>query len=433
VRQVFRAALISITGVGLALSFASPGEAVPVRPHDTTPAIAFTGRPCPSKPVQLQGTGFADGAYVIQTSAGALTTSRGHASGGSLQAVTLQLPAAMPQAVTVTATDLTTDTVVASQEIDLAGSVTSAGNRLNPWKEPVSADCFAPGEHVSLQVGPSPKIAAAPTQLIADAQGKVATTLPLTASGQPSFNTAVFSAQTSSQHVSLDLLPVPGTTLQSGNTIADDGVLAPNELMSPTLGYDLTVFSGTVTINHWNANGTHSVVYSAGHDPSPAVGGGLRMGLDGNLVATSHTGATLWSTATSGSGDENSVVMQQDGNLVMRTSSGVPVWSSVTGTVGTANNLHTYAYISSSRARSAVYINGLIKQATMAPTLARGAGRTVYLQRYLGGTWQNVLSRTSNSTGQLSVGFIQNTVYQYRLLVSHSSTGASATSAGTIR
>lgn len=430
-RQVFRAALSSITGIGLALCFVSPGEAMPVAPHDTTPAVAFIGRACPGKVVQLQGSGFADGSYVVQTSAGALTTSRGHASRGSLQAISLQLPAAMPQSVTVTVTDLDTDTVVTSQQLGLAAPVTSRGNRLNPWREPVSADCFAPGEHVSLQVGPSPQVAVA-AQLVADAQGKVATTLVLTASAQPSFDTAVFTGQISSQHASLNLLPVPGTTLRSGNTIADDGVSAPNELMSATLGYDLTIFSGSVTVNHWNADGTHAVVYSAGHDPAAMTGGGLRMGLDGNLVATSHTGATAWSTGTSGSGEDNSIVMQQDGNLVMRTSSGVPIWSSVTGTVGTANNLHTYAYIASNRVNSAVYINGLIKQATMAPTLVRGAGRVVYLQRYLNGAWQNMLYRTSNSTGQLAVGFIQTKAYQYRLLVLRSSTGASTTSASTV-
>ena len=437
-RQVFRAALISITGVGIALAFIDPAAAMPVKPHDSTPTITVSGRVCPSRLIQLQGTGFVKDAYVIQATAGVLATSRGRVVGGSLQPVSLQLPAAMPQSITVTATDLDTDTVVASQQLDLADSVTSAGNRLNPWKEPISADCFAPGEQVSLQIGPNPKVAsaartaAAPVQLLADAQGKVATTLSLTATARPSFNTAVFTGQTSGRNLSLNLLPVPGSTLQAGDTIADDGVSQPNELMSPTPGYDLTIFSGVLTINHWNADGTHSVVYSAGHSPAPAAGGGLRLGLDGNLVATSHTGATTWSTATAGSGSENSVVLQQNGNLVMRTVAGVPIWSSVTGTVGTANNLHTYAYIASSRIHSAVYINALIKQATMVPSLVPSAGRTVYLQRYFKGAWQNMLIRTTNSAGRFTVGFSQNTVYQYRLQVVRSSTGGSATSAGTV-
>jgi hypothetical protein len=90
------------------------------------------------------------------------------------------------------------------------------------------------------------------------------------------------------------------------------------------------------------------------------------------------------------------------------------------------------AYIASSRVKSAVYINGLVKQYTPAG-IVRSAGRTAYLQRYLNGTWQNVLSRKTDTKGQMAVGFIQTKPYVYRLYVSASTTAAMVTSGATIR
>ena len=92
----------------------------------------------------------------------------------------------------------------------------------------------------------------------------------------------------------------------------------------------------------------------------------------------------------------------------------------------------TTAYIASSRQRSAVYINGLVKQ-QVGSTITRSAGRTVYLQRFIGGHWQNMLSRTTDANGQMAVGFIQNTVYTYRLYVLASATATAGASATTTR
>jgi hypothetical protein len=108
--------------------------------------------------------------------------------------------------------------------------------------------------------------------------------------------------------------------------------------------------------------------------------------------------------------------------------------SSPASNTATANSslAVTTAYIASSRQHSAVYINGLIKQQT-GWAIARSPNRTVYLQRLIDGSWQTMLARTSNATGQISVGFIQNHAYSYRLYVTASSTATAATSATSLR
>jgi hypothetical protein len=105
-------------------------------------------------------------------------------------------------------------------------------------------------------------------------------------------------------------------------------------------------------------------------------------------------------------------------------------WTSATTTL----KYSTQDYIASSRKGAAVYINGLFKNySNSAAGLARGAGRTVYLQRYLNGAWQTMLSRTTLADGTMAVGFIQNTVYQYRLVTLESATIWSGNSTSTFR
>ena len=95
----------------------------------------------------------------------------------------------------------------------------------------------------------------------------------------------------------------------------------------------------------------------------------------------------------------------------------------------------SYAYLATSRSGSAVYVNGLIKNYAGGPRsgLIRGAGRVVYLQRYLPSGWQTMLSRAAASTGQMAVGFISTTKLQYRLVVSETSVAWNATSAASSR
>jgi serine protease len=99
---------------------------------------------------------------------------------------------------------------------------------------------------------------------------------------------------------------------------------------------------------------------------------------------------------------------------------------------GTIFKYATWAYVASTRSGTAVYINGLIHQATRTG-VTNAPGRAVFLQRYIGGAWQNMVVRTTNSVGRISIGFIQPTVYQYRLVVTAASTAWGAQSGSTFR
>jgi hypothetical protein len=90
----------------------------------------------------------------------------------------------------------------------------------------------------------------------------------------------------------------------------------------------------------------------------------------------------------------------------------------------------TWAYLAGSRHGSAVFVNGIITRNTSLGAV-RSAGRLVYLQRNVGGVWHIMGSRISNVAGRLSAGFIQPRAYQYRLIVTGTSTALSARSAVT--
>jgi len=123
---------------------------------------------------------------------------------------------------------------------------------------------------------------------------------------------------------------------------------------------------------------------------------------------------------------------QQDLSMVAaltKTSYTVP-----TATVPAAATFPTYTYVASSRWRTAVFINGLVKSYSSQPQSARRApGITIYLQRYLDGHWQTMLGRNSDLTGSMAVGFIQRGVYQYRLVTMPTATTLAGRSASTVR
>jgi hypothetical protein len=149
----------------------------------------------------------------------------------------------------------------------------------------------------------------------------------------------------------------------------------------------------------------------------------LLMQADGNAVLRSPTGQPTWSTGTHVAGSR--LLLTDTGSLRVVSPTGSVLWDS--------SIAPSRVSVASSRTRSAVYINGLVQQRAPTAQLIRGAGRTVYLQRYLDGHWQNVLSRITDNNGQLAVGFIQSTALPYRLLLLPTATAAGATSSTSVR
>lgn len=86
------------------------------------------------------------------------------------------------------------------------------------------------------------------------------------------------------------------------------------------------------------------------------------------------------------------------------------------------------AFIAVTPQGSAVYVNSLVKQYTTA--WAASPARTVYVQRLLSTGWQTILSRTTNSIGRISVGFIQPNRFTYRVYVSPTPSAAAVYSGG---
>lgn len=108
----------------------------------------------------------------------------------------------------------------------------------------------------------------------------------------------------------------------------------------------------------------------------------------------------------------------------------VPIqWSADTTVIKFASQ----AYIASERRGSAVYINALVHEYSDYQRTIPGAGRSVYLQRYLPTGWQTMLMRVSGSDGKIVVGFIQPNVYQYRVVVAEDGMHFAAYSASTFR
>ncbi len=438
-----RAVQASVTVLGLAAALlvgASSSAAT------NAPVLAI-GRACPGFSTTVTGTGFADGNYTLQTTAGTLSVTQVTASGGVLRpAPTLRLPTNAPHNFFISATAQANGGV--GTRLDTALS-DPAFDRQDGFPAMVfKADCFAPGEHVSVVDSPT---VSSPASVVADAKGSVLVTFHFHPTPQETYPSAMLTGQTSRQFGSLDLYPLPATTLFAGQSISDWS--DPNALASASDNYELFPGGGILYLNN---SVTGATSWAVGGDPKSQNGSRLVMETDGNLVLFSGAGKVVWNSSTRNSGAANRVILQNDGNLIMYTSAGRPIWSSAAGVIGAPNNLHSYAYGVGTRPYvfvypppavprnppvpvqpvpprwvpgTAVYINGLIKQAIPTGALARGAHRIVYLQRYVSGHWQNMLARTTDSIGQLAVGFIQPRPQIYRLVVLRTSTASAATSA----
>ncbi|HJQ02957.1 MAG TPA: hypothetical protein VJ851_15285 [Jatrophihabitans sp.] len=91
----------------------------------------------------------------------------------------------------------------------------------------------------------------------------------------------------------------------------------------------------------------------------------------------------------------------------------------------------TCVYIASSRAGAAVYVNALARERGSGSPVA-AANRRLYLQRFIAGTWQNMLMRTTDAKGQASVGFIQRATLAYRWVAPATSVADPAVSTSTV-
>lgn len=90
----------------------------------------------------------------------------------------------------------------------------------------------------------------------------------------------------------------------------------------------------------------------------------------------------------------------------------------------------TASYSANTRKGTAMYVHGLFKEYNTdgTNTYAGTSGKTVYLQRLLGTTWQTMLSRTTSTGGNITVGFVQTTRYQYRWVMAASDSSVASTS-----
>jgi len=299
----------------------------------------------------------------------------------------------------------------------------------DPWHVGLAGQYFAPGENVALGYSTPgflpPSATAEPrfgsfSLIRAVTPAPRPTTIQVTATGETYGRAATAS------------IPILGTTLWTGQRL-EPGFLGstdpnPYRLASAAPGYYLeSTGTGQLVIKHWTGSmDTAPITWTS--SSGPFIGdSSLVMQTDGNLVLYS-AGAAVWATGTGGTGSQNRLVMQSDGNLVVYTQLNRAVWSSKTGLVKDA----TWAYVSSSRSGSAVYINSLIHQMT-SNGMTSPAGRMVYLQRYLNGAWQNMVARTTSSGGKITFGFIQPKVYQYRVLTTETTSARGAYSGSTFR
>jgi hypothetical protein len=429
-------ALVSVAGM------ATPGTAG----AEASPVLSIS-RACPGFSTIITGKNFPAGTYTLQATAGSLNVTQVTAQAGLLQA-RLGLPANMPHNFSISVTAVSPGTT--SIRLDTALSDPNLVPESGYPEENFEGDCYLPGETVDITDSAT---VTSPATVVADSRGRIAVTFRFRPARQPSEPNAFVVGRTSHQFGSPYFYPLSGTTLLAGQSIYDN--TDPKELSSASDQYALFPGNGTLFLN---GPPDQSTLWYVGSDPKLAQGSKLTLRTDGDLVYYSGAGKVLWSSGTASSGTNNQVVMQNDGNLVMFTSAGKPIWSREAGIIGAPNNLHTLGYASGSRPYvlshvtvppngghpvqpirpiwapgPAVYLNVLLKQAIWTGGLIRGAHRTVYLQRYVAGHWQNMLVRTTDSAGTVTVGFIQPHAFVYRMVAPRTATASAATSSPFIR
>jgi hypothetical protein len=404
---------VAISTVQLALSLAGDTSTVsslniPVAP----PVLTLYASACPGQLYNtVIGIGVVDGDYVMHSDGGTFNDGPAHALNGAFEG-NLMLPASAPANFTVSVSTDAQSPPIATQQFALSPAYLSDSLQDDPWTGKLSGGCFAPGEQVQLTPSASVKIAAS---VVADSSGKISVPMAFRPDLQLATPaTVIATGQISDQHASFDRLRAERNTLLAGQSLGgpvyDGSQKSIGEVLATaTRGYTFEPSFCKAPVQKWAAT-TKTIAWSARLvvKGDPGVSGcSLNMQLDGNAVLYSAAGASLWSTGTSGTG--NRLILQNNGGLQVLGSNGTALWSSALAP--------SYASAAASRRTSAVYVNGLVQQRAPTGPVIRSVHRTAYLQRYLAGRWQNLLTRTTDSNGQLAVGFIQASRYQYRWLV----------------
>jgi hypothetical protein len=424
VRRLLSALLVALTGLALTVIASDPVGAA------GTPTLRLrdAGLPCAGQVSWIVGSGFVPGkAYNFSTSYGRMTSSPITAGPDGTLEVALPIP---NNAQTTGYVQLDAEAAdnpyveVAFLELDDFGPVASIDPTTNSPVAlayfPVNSqlhlavNCFQSGEDVQLS---SPQLTLGPASVsyrpdgAADIGAKV---LAVNANGMA----AVTITGASSGRQAVAKVGTGGNVLYPGTQLEDPG---SGQLVSPSGNYRMIMEPGGFYVCHLPATRPNSPCDRTWTMPlsSPPIRPqvtGLQMQSTGNLVMLDGS-QRGWSTETVGAG--NRLTMRDDGVLALTSPRGDLQWSNKVGTIRGPAGFFSIPYIAGSRAGRAVYVNGLIKRWNGAGQLVRCAHCLVYLQRYLNGGWQYVIARTTDSAGQIAVGFLQPTVYRYRWKVAY--------------
>jgi hypothetical protein len=423
VRRLLSALLVALTGLALAVVASDPATAA------STPTLRLRdpGMPCAGQTSWIAGNGFVPGkAYNFSTVNGRMTSTPITAGPDGTLELALPIPRYVQIAGYVRLEAEAADNPyveLAFLELEDFGPVASIDPTTNSPVAlayfPVNSqlhlavNCFQSGEDVQLS---SPQLTLGPASVsyrpdgTADISAKV---LAVNASGMAAVT--IIGATSGSQAVAK--VSTGGNVLMPGIQLEDPG---SGQLVSPSGNYRMIIQPGGFYVCHLPATKPNMPCDRTWTLPSspplqPEVTA-LQMQSNGNLaiVKGSEQG---WSTGTAGTG--NRLTMRDDGVLALTSPQGDLQWSNKVGTIRGPAGYLSIPYIAGSRVGRAVYVNGLIKHWNAAGQLVRCARCQVYLQRFLNGSWQYVVARTTDSAGQIAVGFIQTTVYRYRWKVAY--------------
>lgn len=425
VRRLRSALLVALTGLAVTVVASNPAGAA------DQPSLSASDIVCRGISMPIDGGGFSPGQdYQFSATQGSFETGIVTADPYGQLTAMLNVPhdAGLATRITITAAATSApDTVVATLTVSgfqPATIASQARSKLLADAYPpnsqlkLDSNCFQPGEGVQLS---SPQVSFGPATVkyVTLSSGRslpigffTATVLAVHTTGMA---TVTVTGMVSGNQATLEI-STGGNVLDAGAELHGAG---HGQLISASGAYRMLIYSDEILVCHLPPVRPQDVCDQTWASPIPPYSsfsspGVLQLLPSGALVLLSG-GQLVWSTGTVGAG--NRLTLRDDGNLALTSARGDLLWSSKTGLVHGAAGAVTVAYIAGSRAGHAVYINGLVKHWAGAGQLVRSPHRLAYLQRYLNRGWQNVLARTTDSNGQLAVGFIQWKACQYRWVV----------------